>query len=85
LTGKIRTQKTKSLIIPAFGELRIGVQTQHYSSPIGRQGEFYFENIAPGEYSTVIKYADGECDSVLEVPSYTSRVMSLGVVTCIAP
>jgi outer membrane usher protein len=84
LTGKIRIQRGKTLIVPAFGELHIDGQGQHYSSPIGRQGEFYFENIVPGEYLSVIKYAGGDCDSVLQVPSYTDHVTSLGVVTCVA-
>ena len=67
---------------PTFGELTVTTDGEHLASPLGRDGEFYFENLPPGHHPAVIQYDQGSCTFTLDVPVAADAVARLGVVRC---
>jgi outer membrane usher protein len=49
---------------------------------IGRDGEFYVENISPGTYPATISYRGEECNFDLVVPASDQMFIDVGEVTC---
>jgi len=45
------------------------------ASPIGRDGEFYFENVASA-YPAVVEHETGRCEFTLDVPAGAGRSLS---------
>jgi outer membrane usher protein len=68
--------------VPAFGELTLKSNGKSYESPLGRGGEFYFENLSSGTYDAVVDYHDGSCHFRLEIPGGSEPVVKLGQKTC---
>jgi outer membrane usher protein len=84
VTGSIRVHVGKSDVVPAFGQLTISGAGQKYESPLGREGEFYFENLPAGTYDASIEYRDGTCSFRMEIPAGSETVVKLGQRTCIS-
>jgi outer membrane usher protein len=53
---------------PAFGTLTVSRGAVRAESPIGRGGEFFFEDLAPGSYQARIESPAGACGFTLLVP-----------------
>jgi len=68
--------------IPTFGELTLSAAGKTYESPLGRGGEFYFENLPSGSYDASVEYHDGTCRFRLEIPAGNDPVVKLGQKTC---
>ena len=49
---------------------------------IGRDGEFYVENISPGKYPAKIDYKGEECTFDIEVPVSEKMFIDVGEITC---
>src|SRR5205085_9737997 len=56
-------------VVPAYGQLTVMSGQQSFVSPLGRNGEFYLENISSGTYPATIDYKLGSCNFNLQVPS----------------
>jgi outer membrane usher protein len=68
-------------IIPANG--RITVQsTPKLTSPIGDDGEFYFEDIPVGTLKALVEYRDGTCSLDMVVPDFKEPLHKMGTVAC---
>jgi outer membrane usher protein len=66
-----------------LGELTMtSARGQSYGSPVGNDGSFYFENLAPGAYSATVETRDSRCTFTLEIPVSTETVIKLGRVRC---
>jgi len=62
----------------------VDVQGLQDTSPVGRGGSFYFENLAPGPHAATVRYQGRTCSLVLEVPQDDAPVANLGVLRCAA-
>jgi outer membrane usher protein len=71
-------------VTPAYGQLTVTAEGQTYESPIGRDGEFYLENVPRGRYSALIDHKDASCRFTLETPASTASLVDVGTVHCIA-
>jgi outer membrane usher protein len=81
-TGTVRIRKEATTVIPKFGDLNVTVAGATQTSPIGRNGEFYLENLAPGSHRASIQYSGGECFFDLAIPATEDRLVKLGQVIC---
>lgn len=84
IMGSIRLTEEGREIIPAHGEFRIDSGNQHYESPRGEKGEFYFENLPAGPHSGIIEFNGRQCPIDIEVPQSTESFVKLGILTCSA-
>jgi outer membrane usher protein len=85
LSGSLLLEHAGRVAAPAFGQLTVTAAGQSFDSPIGRQGEFYFENLPAGRHPAVIEHEEATCRFTLEVPVSTAPVVDLGTVRCAVP
>ena len=69
-------------IIPKHGQLTIRANGRDVDSPLGREGEFYFENISPGSYPAMLEYQEQSCQFNLTIPVSEESEIELGNVPC---
>jgi outer membrane usher protein len=83
ISGSVVVRDAQHEVIPAFGQLTLtAANGEAYVSPLGRNGEFYFENIAAESYDTTVEYADGTCRFRLNVPKEGGSAVKLGRLLC---
>ncbi len=82
VTGSVTVRGAKGEFVPAFGELTLTMNGTSVQSPIGRSGEFYFENISSGSYEALIETHQGSCRFRMEIPAGAESVVKLGRQTC---
>ncbi len=58
---------------------------KQFESPLGKQGEFYLENVPPGRHKAIIEYKDKTCRFILDVPSSEEPLVQLGNFRCQMP
>jgi len=84
LTGTVVVEAEGKTIIPVYGQLKVSVDGKSVESPIGEQGEFYLENLAPGHYPAKVEYTQRNCQFSLKVPASDQPLVNLGQLQCIA-
>ena len=84
-TGTVSLQDSNQSIIPAYGQLTLTANGKQFESPVGKQGEFYLENVPPGRHRAIVEYKDKTCGFVLDVPSSEEPTVQLGTVRCQMP
>jgi outer membrane usher protein len=84
ITGSVRLTEDSREIIPAHGDFRIESGGKHYESPLGKYGEFYFENLPAGQHSGIIEFNGQQCPINIEVPQSTESFVKLGTLICSA-
>jgi outer membrane usher protein len=68
---------------PAFGSLTLDAPGGQLRSDLGDNGEFYFENLAPGTYHATALYSGGgTCAFDITVPASDELQTDLGKLTC---
>jgi outer membrane usher protein len=82
ILGQITLDDGVSATVPAYGELSLIANGKLFESPIGRQGEFYLENLPAGRYSAKIEHKEGSCTFALEVPELDQSEIKLGTLKC---
>lgn len=83
ISGAVVVRAEGKDVIPTFGELTLTSSAGSFQSPLGRGGEFYFENLASGTYDALVEYGTGEtCRFRIEIPAHTASVVKLGAKTC---
>jgi len=70
-------------VTPAYGQLRVTADGQTFESPIGRDGEFYLENLPRGRHPAVVDHKEGVCHFTLEAPPSLTTLVDLGALRCI--
>jgi outer membrane usher protein len=70
------------VVSPSFGQMTVRIGLANTSSPLGRGGEFYFENLRPGRFAAEVDSATGSCRFELEVPAGENAFVDLGRVRC---
>jgi outer membrane usher protein len=83
--GKTVIESAGKSIIPKHGQMTITGQGQSTDSPLGNDGEFYFENLKSGPYQAQIETKDYTCDFVLQIPPNNDETVELGTLRCLAP
>jgi len=67
---------------PQYGTLLVTVGTTEFSSPLNANGEFYFENLPPGDHPGVASWSGRTCRATIHMPDKAPPMTDAGVVTC---
>ena len=62
--------------------VELQIKNMNVASVVGKNGEFYFENISPGIYPARLFLNDKECRFDLHVPESDSMMVDMGDVVC---
>jgi outer membrane usher protein len=84
VVGKTMIDHAGKTLVPKFGQLTITGQSQTSDSPLGNDGEFYFENLKSGRYRAQIETKEETCEFSLDVPPTSEETIQLGLLTCVA-
>ena len=77
--------QTSPPLVPRFGQLELTVAGVTMESPIGRDGEFYLENVSSGPHVASLHYDGIRYACVINMPQTTEPVTDLGLVRCSVP
>ena len=82
ITGKLKIRIDGEARPAEFAEVIMLVDGQEMTFPTGKGGEFYFENVKPGSYRTLLKYVGKECIFDMIVPESSDMILDLKEVIC---
>jgi outer membrane usher protein len=82
ILGQINLDDGVSTTVPAYGQLSLNANGKLFESPIGRQGEFYLENLPAGRYSAKVEHKEGSCTFALNIPESDQSEIKLGTLKC---
>ncbi|HEY6508717.1 MAG TPA: fimbria/pilus outer membrane usher protein [Vicinamibacterales bacterium] len=68
---------------PEYGTLSLTVGATAFSSPLNATGEFYFEDLPPGDHPGVASWSDRTCRATIRMPAQAPPLTDAGVVTCV--
>jgi len=68
---------------PEYGTLTLTVGATEFSSPLNVTGEFYFEDLPPGDHPGVASWKAGTCRATIHMPDKAPPMTDAGVVTCV--
>jgi outer membrane usher protein len=80
--GQVRVIVAAKPVALAGDLLTITANGNDYTSPLGADGSFYFENVPPGRHKANVLYAGGTCDFEMTVPKNKKTLIRLGSLTC---
>ena len=81
VSGRVVVSRKGEWLPPAFGEMTIQAGIRRLVSPIGTDGEFYFENLPTGALTATVMFTDGACAVALTID--TDKPFSeLGTLRC---
>jgi outer membrane usher protein len=83
--GAVVVETGGRIVTPAYGQLTVTAEGQTYESPIGRDGEFYLENLPRGRHAAIVDHKDAVCRFTLETPVSAASLVDIGTVRCIVP
>jgi len=82
-TGTLVIDADGSVLVPARGHLTVTANGKPYDSPLGKNGEFYVENVPGGCHSALVEFKQGQCRFTMEVPETKDAYVRLGTVRCV--
>jgi outer membrane usher protein len=68
---------------PKYGTLTVTVGANELSSPLNETGEFYFEDLPPGDHQGVATWGSRTCRATIRMPAKATPMTEAGVVTCV--
>jgi len=77
--GLIRVELNGHPTVPAFGQLTLDARLK---SPLGAQGQFWFEDLGVGAHLAEVEFREGTCRFELVVPKDAGPSLNLGTVSC---
>ena len=83
--GTLVVETAGRTVTPAYGQLTVTADGQTYESPIGRDGEFYLENLPRGRHAAIVDHKDAVCRFTLETPVSAASLVEVGTVRCVVP
>jgi outer membrane usher protein len=83
--GTVVVETAGRTVTPAYGQLTVTAEGQTYESPIGRDGEFYLENLPRGRHTAIVDHKDAVCRFTLETPVSAASLVDVGTVRCVVP
>lgn len=85
IVGTLVVETAGRTVTPAYGQLTVTADGQTYESPIGRDGEFYLENLPRGRHAAIVDHKDAVCRFTLETPASAASLVDVGTVRCVVP
>jgi outer membrane usher protein len=82
ITGSIRVLTPQGEQRPSYGTLTVNAGGETFTSPLGADGEFYFENVKPGRHTAVVAQGDATCSLTIDFPAVDDPTVTLGVLQC---
>ncbi|MDQ6779912.1 MAG: fimbria/pilus outer membrane usher protein, partial [Candidatus Eremiobacteraeota bacterium] len=82
VSGTVVVERASTRVVPSYGLLELEQGGTKLVADLGEQGEFYFDNLVPGDYQARVEYGDRSCAFILRVPESGEPVTSLGSVSC---
>ena len=68
---------------PKYGTLTVTVGATEFSSPLSATGEFYFEDLPPGDHPGVASWGSHTCRATIHMPDKAPAETDAGVVNCV--
>ena len=68
---------------PEYGTLTVTVGGTEFSSPLNASGEFYFEDLPPGDHPGIASWSARTCRATIHMPDKAPPMTDAGVVTCV--
>jgi len=68
---------------PEYGTLTVTVGGTEFSSPLNASGDFYFEDLPPGDHPGLAGWKAGTCRVTIHMPDKAPPMTDAGVVTCV--
>lgn len=81
-SGTIQVARGSDVLIPGYGEVSLTRDGKRVTSPVGGDGEFYFEGVRPADYEAEVAWRDGRCVFRLVVPQGLGAFGEVGTVVC---
>ena len=82
IVGRVTLRRDGVEQAAAYGALTIGAGDLARVSPIGVNGEFYFENLPPGPSPAELQFRSAICSFTVIVPPSRATFIDLGLLTC---
>ena len=82
ITGRVVVVDADGGLPPSSGDLIVTAANTPVISPLGTDGEFYFENLPPGRYPARVEGSDRDCTFALTIPASDDPFLKLGRVAC---
>jgi len=82
VSGVVVIERDGKETVPSFGQITVALEGGSASSPIARGGEFFLENVSPGERPATIESQEGTCRFLLRVPDSPEPFIQLGKIVC---
>jgi outer membrane usher protein len=67
---------------PEYGRLVVTVGATEFSSPLNASGEFYFEDLPPGDHPGVASWSGRTCRATIPMPDKAPPMTDAGLITC---
>lgn len=83
IIGNLSIDRAGKSEIPSYGQMTVEMQDRSIVSPIGKQGEFYLENLPAGTYGAAVEYEGGVCQFSITVPQSKESLIKLGQLRCV--
>jgi outer membrane usher protein len=81
-TGKVEFKIIGEPYTPGLGEVVVRRNGDPLTVSLGRNGEFYIEDLDPGKYQARLHIGKVHCDFALDLPDRETALTDLGVVPC---
>ena len=81
-TGKLKSQQSAGTKSLGFKEFSFSVLGKRLNLQTGQGGEFYLENLAPGNYGATVEVEGKPCLFDILIPKTDETFVELGDVTC---
>ncbi len=82
-TGTLVIAADGSVLVPSLGHMTVTANGKPYDSPLGRNGEFYVENVPGGRHPALVEFKQGQCTFTMDVPETKDAYVRLGTVRCV--
>jgi outer membrane usher protein FimD/PapC len=82
VTGRILLKIEEKIKPVEFYEIRMVVDGREVAFPTGKGGEFYLENLKPGDYGAVFDYEGRTCSFIMKVPMSEETIIDTGGIVC---
>jgi outer membrane usher protein len=70
-------------LAPEYGTLSVIAGGTEFKSPLNANGEFYFEDLPPGDHSGIASWNGRTCQATIRMPDKAPPMTNAGVVTCV--
>lgn len=82
VTGQIFIQSSEGKEALEFSTLKVNLASRTLEGLIGHGGEFYIENLPPGQHEGLVDYMGSHCSVNLNIPDTDELMLDLGDLTC---